>query len=79
MNGLCIQWGICPGYNGAQTVSFPVTTLTTAPMVVATLGPGTESDCAANVTELTPTFCKIDFATQHPTDTKGGCWIAIGY
>ena len=48
-------------------------------MVVATLGPGTESNCAANVTELTPTFCKIDFATQHPTDTKGGCWIAIGY
>ena len=76
MNGLTIQWGIAPGYNGAQTILFQPAFIS-KPSVTAILYGNAAS--TAVITELETSFVKIDFAYNVSADDKGGPWMAVGY
>lgn len=77
-NGLIIQWGVAPGYNGAQTITFPINFTSGSSYAVTAILYGSARDSACITSHSKGSF-SCDYAYGVSSGAKGGPWIAIGY
>lgn len=77
-NGLIIQWGVAPGYNGPQTITFPLAFTSESSYAVTATLYGASQNCAC-ITSHSRTSFNCDFSYGVSSGAKGGPWIAFGY